>query len=54
MPGGIDNSEKGLKTSSPAHFERSKTERHKAITGPHEKHTNQLLMDDKISTKKKV
>lgn len=53
MPGGIDNSEKGVKTSSPSSFERSKTERHKANTSPHEKHANQLF-DDKISAKKKV
>lgn len=53
MPGGIDNNENGTKTSNPANFERSKTERRKANTSPREKNATQLF-DDKISTKKKV
>ncbi|XP_078175353.1 sterol 3-beta-glucosyltransferase UGT80A2-like isoform X2 [Carex rostrata] len=53
MPGGIDNNEKGIKTSNPANFERSKTERRKANTSPRDKNATQLF-DDKISTKKKL
>ncbi|KAJ1694845.1 hypothetical protein LUZ63_011543 [Rhynchospora breviuscula] len=53
MPGGIDNSEKAVKTSTPNNFERSKTERRKVTTSSHEKHAKQLF-DDKISAKKKL
>ncbi|KAJ4785537.1 Sterol 3-beta-glucosyltransferase [Rhynchospora pubera] len=53
MPGGIDNSEKVVKTSTPNNFERSKTERRKVTTSSHEKHAKQLF-DDKISAKKKL